>query len=303
MALQKEIWINAIIEGLFADNTFASRSIDHSPYVNDKTVHVPNAGTPPEVKKNRTDLPASISQRTDTDLTYSINEYTTSPIRVSHAEQVELSYSKRNSVIAGARSALQESVHADLVYSWVPAAPEKIETSGSAISAHIAGATGNRKAFVKKDVLAVKKKFDSQDIPQTGRCMLLDADMYGQLLESLTEAESFAFLSTADASTGVIGKLYGFDFYMRSKVAKATSAGVLKSWETSAAATDCAAAIAWQDGCVSRAMGETVLFEDEKSPTYYSDIISALVRAGGASVRSDKKGVCLIYQGTAAKLD
>ena len=44
MALQVEIWVKSIIEGLFANNTFAARSVDHSEFVNEKTVHVPNAG-------------------------------------------------------------------------------------------------------------------------------------------------------------------------------------------------------------------------------------------------------------------
>ena len=34
MALQVEIWVKSIIEGLFANNTFAARSVDHSEFVN-----------------------------------------------------------------------------------------------------------------------------------------------------------------------------------------------------------------------------------------------------------------------------
>ena len=51
MALQVQIWIKSIIENLFADNSFASKSVDHSEFVNEKTVHVPNAGAAPSVVK------------------------------------------------------------------------------------------------------------------------------------------------------------------------------------------------------------------------------------------------------------
>lgn len=92
MALQVEIWVKSIIEGLFANNTFAARSVDHSEFVNNKTVHVPNAGAAPNVEKNRTVFPASVTKREDVDLTYDMDEYTVDPVRISHAEQVELSY-------------------------------------------------------------------------------------------------------------------------------------------------------------------------------------------------------------------
>ena len=71
--------------------------------------------------------------------------------------------------------------------------------------------------------------------------------------------------------------------------------------ETGAAApTDCAAGLAWQKDCVSRALGQVEAYEDTKNPSYYGDIFSFAVRAGGSSIRSDKKGVVLLYQGTPA---
>ncbi len=74
MALQVQIWIKSIIEGLFADNSFASRSIDHSEFVNNKTVHVPNAGSAPGVVKNRNVFPAQVTTREDVDLEYGMDE-------------------------------------------------------------------------------------------------------------------------------------------------------------------------------------------------------------------------------------
>lgn len=299
MAVQKEIWINDLVENLYADNSFASRSVNHSAFVDNKKVHVPNAGAAPSVSKNRSSLPATVTKRTDVDLEYEINEYTTDPILVSNAEDVELSYPKRKSVIRNASLALQESAHADLIYSWIPSSsPSTVATSGSSTAAYIATATGNRKALTKADILAVKSVFDKADVPQTGRCILLDSVMYNQLLDSLTEAQSNAFLASADAARGIVGKLFGFDFYMRSKVAKTTSAGALKEWTASAAATDSAAGIAWQEDCVSRALGQHKLFENADDASYYGDVLSGLVRAGGRYIRNDKKGVCLIYQAT-----
>lgn len=301
MALQKQIWLNSIVELLFASNTFAARSTDHSEFVTNKTVHVPNAGSAPGVVKNRSTFPATANQRTDYDLTYDINEYSTDPVHIQDAERVELSYNKRESILKQMKSALADKAHIDLAISWVPSGYAKVATSGSNAPAHLKGSTattGNRKSMTKADVLAVKNLFDLDDIPQEGRCMLLDAVMYNQLLASLTESEAMAFLNSADAQRGVVGKLYGFDFYMRSTVFRVVAAGT--SMASTLAATDSAAGLAWQEDCVSRAMGDNELFENEDDALYYGDVISALVRAGGSYMRYDKKGVAVIYQATPA---
>ena len=191
MALTKEIWINSIIEGLFADNTFASRSLNHSGFVNAKTVHVPNAGALPGVVKNRSELPGTVGGRNDIDLTYNIAEYTTNPLIIRDAEKVELVYDKRESLVGGTRTALAEAVHADLLRSWVPSGFAHVATTGATEKGHLAGTTSaDLKAVTKADILALKKQFDKDGVPQTGRCILLDAVMYNQLLDALSEAEA-----------------------------------------------------------------------------------------------------------------
>ena len=81
MAIQKEIWLRDIVEGLFADNSFASKAVNDDQWVNQgKKVHIPNAGAPSGVQKNRTTVPATAVKRTDTDVEYTLDEFTTNPI-------------------------------------------------------------------------------------------------------------------------------------------------------------------------------------------------------------------------------
>lgn len=299
MALQVEIWIKSITEGLFANNTFAARSVDHSEFVENKTVHVPNAGAAPNVEKNRSVFPATVTERRDVDLTYTIDEFTVDPVRISHADTVELSYNKRESVTRQSRRKLAQDIYDSLVYSWIPAGVKVVETAGASVAAHIKGATGNRKLMTRKTVEELQTLFDEWDLPEEGRCILLDARMYNQLMSSMTDAGQVAFLAGADPIRGVIGTYLGFVFYKRSKVAKVATDGTLKPWPAADTATDCAAGLAWQEDCVSRALGESVLFDDQGNPLYYGDIISFLQRAGGKSIRADKIGVILIKQGAA----
>jgi hypothetical protein len=75
MAIQREIWERAIVEGLFADNSFLSKAYNADEYVNNgKVVHIPQAGAASSVSKNRTSKPATAKQRTDTDLTFTLAE-------------------------------------------------------------------------------------------------------------------------------------------------------------------------------------------------------------------------------------
>lgn len=300
MALQVEIWVKSIIEGLFANNTFAARSVDHSEFVDNKTVHVPNAGAAPNVEKNRTVFPASVTKREDIDLTYNMDEFTVDPVRISHAEQVELSYNKRESIVRQSRRKLAQDIYDSIIYDWIPEGVKSVETVGTAVAAHIKGATGNRKLMSKDTVKALQTVFDDWELPEEGRCILLDAHMYNQLMDSLTDAQQNNFLACADPARGVIGKYLGFDFYKRGKVAKVATDGTLKPWSAANAATDCAAGLAWHEDCVSRALGESVLYDDEGNPLYYGDVISFLQRGGGKSIYADKTGVVLIKQGTAA---
>ncbi|MBR4199245.1 MAG: hypothetical protein IKQ94_10800 [Bacteroidales bacterium] len=299
MALNKEIWVNDIVENFFPDDSFVKKSRDHSAFVEGKTVHVPNAGSPAQVTKNLNSFPATVGSRTDNDLSYDMGVFYAAPIVLNKAEDVELSYDKRSSITSQSKAALLEAVSADILHNWVPAtSPVKVATTGSNATAHIHGATGNRKKIVLADIKAVKKIFDANNVPQADRFILLDSEMYNQLLDAMTDAATLNFLAGADPEQGILGKYMGFSFMMRSQVLKTASDGTLKDWlAANEAATDCAAGLAWQKDCVSHAMGSVEAYTTENDPAYYGDVLSYNMRAGGAPCRYDKKGVVLIYQG------
>lgn len=298
MAIQREIWIGSIVEGLFADNSFLSKAYNADEFVNmGKTVHISNAGAPSKTKKNRTSFPADVNTRADVDLSFNLDEFTTDPIRIPHADTVELSYNKRESVLRQDKAALQESVAKSMIYSWLPEKKYCIETTGTAVDAHSPNAAGKRKALCRADVEKLMTKFNADNIPQEGRYLLLDAYMYDQLLADLTSVQNQAFFASADAQRGILGKLFSFNVMMRSEVAVYGDGIVKKTEDAAGAATDLAAGLAWHENSVCRALGEVNAFEKEKDPTYYGDIYSFLVRAGGRPMREDVKGLIALVQG------
>lgn len=301
MAIQKEIWMNSIIEGLFADNSFLSKAFSADEFVNaGKTVHIPNAGAPSGVVKNRSSFPATVSQRTDVDLTFNLDNYSTNPIKIDLAETVELSYNKRESVLRQDRATLHNAISEGVLYEWFPLIANAIRTTGGAVVAHTPSATGNRKAFTKDDVKKAMTIFNKQDIPAEGRFMLVDADMYDQLIGSMSTQEAMAFHAQVDVANGVVGKLYGFNIMMRSRVGVYATAGTKKLWSAAGAATDNAAALAWHTNSICRALGEVVARESLNDPLYYGDIYSFEVRCGGRAMRNNVEGLLAIVQDASA---
>ena len=300
MALQKEIWIKSIVDGLWPDGSFMSKAVNDDQYVSNKTVHVPNAGSASKVVMDRTTLPATSSKRTDAEITYDLHEFTTDPVLIQFTEELQLSYSKRESVIKEDRANLVNFIEEYMLQQWAPDTDKIISTTGAGVLAHTDKATGNRASLTTDDVLVLMAKFNAEDIPQEGRYLLLDAFMYQQLIKSMSQNEMAAFQACADLKNGVMGKFASFNVMMRSTVLRYATGGAIKKKSDTGAATDNAAGLAWYEGAVSRSKGEVKMFSSTDDPGYYGDIYSFLVNAGGAKRRTDKKGVWVIRQGAVA---
>lgn len=300
MALNISIWQTTLVENFYPDNGFASKSVDDSTYVKAKKVIIPNAGAPSKVQKNRTVKPATVNQRTDNDLEYVIDELTTDPIYIPNIDTVELSYDKRTSIISNDREQLRNAAEENILERWGLGVPSKnvlFTTGTTERDAHTSEtATGKRKCITKADLLKIMTRMDADNVPKEGRHILLDAYMYADLLENLSESDKWMFQNSADVQRGIVGKLWGLNVMTRSQVLRVKTDKSLLSWDQEAVAGEMAAALAWHDKSVSRAMGEVKMFDSTNNPLYYGDIYSFLLRTGGSVRRYDKKGVYLLAE-------
>ena len=303
MALDVEVWKPWILDTLFKDNQFLNFARNADEHVlQGVVVHIPNAGSASSVTRNRTSLPATVTQRTDVDVTYSLDEFTSDPRLIRNADKI-LSYDKMASAMGQDMGAISELVAEWMAYHWGPlAAAQHVRTTGTTgILSHVTGATGNRKELKLVDIRNAKKILDKQNMPSGDRYMLIDADMYDQLLAELSESAYRDFSRYVDAEKGVVGMIYGFKVYMRATVLSYTNASlpVKRLPGADALTTANAAILCWHKDYVERAIGTTNIFETLNSPEYYGDIYSLLVRAGGRGVENDYKGVVAIIQAAA----
>lgn len=303
--VEVEIWANYIIERLWKDNQFLRFAFsDDDKVLAGKIVHIPQPGAKPTVRKNRNTFPATAVRRTDTDIIYPLDEYTTDPTHIQDAEKVELSYDKINSVYGDHAGQLAEDVAGDIIYKWLVDIPQSniVLTTGPATSDILDGATGLRKVFIHDNLRTAKKRMDKQNVPKTERYALLSADMSEQLLTSLSNTQYRDFSQYVNAKEGIIGRLYGFDIMDRSFVSAATPSGqdlVINPADALIEANTRDASFCWQKDAVARALGECKFFENPDRAEYFGDVYSALLRAGGRRRRADNLGVVAIVQDNA----
>lgn len=290
MAIQREIWERDIVGNLFKNNDFAKRAFSADQYVTmGKVVHIPYAGTPSTVNKNNNTFPVVAVSRGDVDVTYSIDTFQTVPRRIANIDKYELSYDKRQSVIAEDQAQLIQVAMDGLLYNWAPAASNTILTAGTATPATLPGATGNRLAFDKTAFGAIKLRMDRANIDPNNRVALLTADHHQQLINSFTDAEKTGFYAAVDMERGVVGRYLNFDVMLRSSVLRYRQVATVwtpvdeysATFPTDNQTADSAASLFYSDYSVERAFGGVTMFDNTMRAEYYGDIISFELRMGG----------------------
>lgn len=303
--IQTEVWVADIKEQLFPSNAFLANSIDDSVFADKKTVNLPQAGTLPNVERNRTILPAPIVNRNDSVVSYDLDQFTSDPSVVKNIDEVETSYDKRQSVLRQHINQLNLSIANWMQYHWSATVAAAIKrTTGSSRTAAVTGATGNRKQLALADVFVLKQVMDDMEVPESGRVLLLPSFMYNDLLlAEKTSLTSLEFTGEARMTNGMLEMLLGFRIYKRGKnnVLSYTNAGtpVPRTPDATALTSANAAALAWHPDFVRRALGEVLVYANENQAAYYGSLFSSEVRAGGRKAYSDGTGVVAIVEDAA----
>lgn len=303
MALQTEIWATDIQENLYPMNPFMQRAADHSAWVSHLTVHLPQAGNVPTVYKNNTSLPLSITDRTDADLTYSLNNYKAEPILIANLEELQISYDKRASVMYNYYQQIGKVVANQTLYAWAPSGASRItRTTGSAVATALApSATGNRNAITLADIAALKAILDRDNVPAEGRILVMPSDIYNNQLLAISNIQAFYAYNRPTLQDGKAPTIFGFEVVVRPSVVVYDSSAVLKSigdnGDPSTPATgDNLGVIAYHPAFVAKALGSINVYANENRAEYYGSIFSAEVQHGASPLRTNYVGVAALIQ-------
>ena len=136
---------------------------------------------------------------------------------------------------------------------------------------------------------------DKANTPKNDRYLLMDSDLYYQLLEDNAVLNSQT-MGAANLPTGVVRQLFGFNIMTRSSTVIYDVSNVAKAVGAAAAGTDNLSCIGWQSGFVAKAMGSTKVFADEDKPEYFGSVFSAMQLHKGAKMRTSGVGTVSIVQ-------
>lgn len=299
--LLKRYFTTEIQPKLFPDNSFIVRSINDDAWVENDSVQLPHSGANPNVEIDRSILPAPIQKRTDVATEYKMREFTSDPTLITDTEAMVVAYNKRSSVLDQHAKTINNKIAEYALYTWASFATVKVPSTGSARPAGNSNGsqTGTRKAFTVADLLTVRQLFFSSDLQTTNEevnaIAVLTPRQYSDLLgiAQFTDADKYG---SSNIPSGVVKRAFGFDIYVRSRVAVLDNTDALKAMGAAGAATDQDAALFYSPEMVRAARKAAKVYVDNDKPEYYGSIMSAMARFGAAAVRNDAIGIYLLFE-------
>lgn len=302
----KTAFLTTVQEQLFAKNEFILASVNDDPYVTNKTVERPQAGSTPDITVDRANYPMPVETRIDDKLSYNLHKYDTGAILIEDIEKIWLSYDKRASIIKSYMDKLNARLGDRAIEAWsqtFSAAPA-VKTTGTSATgiAPIGGGTGARLGLALADFFTATGLIVSDDFEANDGMInaLIPANIYYNFIANNKELLNSQYMGTANLPTGAVSKIAGVNIFLRSKTINYSNAStpVRNAIGAAPAATDVQGILFWHKDAVCKAKSAIKIFADEDEATYQGSIISAQVLFEAELTRLDGKGICTIVQAT-----
>ena len=301
MALNTQKWSAEVHKELFETVDFTAYSKAYSDMVSVSKFILPTAGSITASTDNYV-RPLSPGTRTDQSVEISLSGIKIDPFYVKLDEQWELAYDKRASITEGMVNAIADDAKQRVYWGWINTAnmSNSVKTTGAAGASKPTGATGDRKKITYADILNASEILDLQNIPSSGRVMVIHPSMVKDI-KQLSEFDTSESISTELLSRGTIGYIDGIQV-VKANVDKvlvdAVASGSTASGATYAATgtTYSFVASVFHPDFVCKVVGESVVYVNEADATYTSDVVSATQRVGSGLCRQDKIGFVPIVQ-------
>ncbi len=259
-----EVWTGEIIKQLtHAESaSFLNGVPDYSRYAENDVIHLVEAGINPDVLINNTTFPIPLQSLNDTDKTISLEKYSTKTTPISDDELYALSYDKISLVKEKHATAIAEAKHDKSIHAFAP----ESHTTKTPVVATTGEVVDNRRRLTTKDIINLKKKFDTAKLPSVGRRLVLCADHIEDLLLMDQKFAQHFYNYTS----GKIANLYGFEVYEYVNNPLFTSAGAKKTYGAVAEDGDYQATVAFCVNEMFKASGKTKMYwSDAKNDPDY----------------------------------
>ncbi len=253
MAIEKQIWVDVLMEGFYPDRSFLQRSVDMSALVEYNKINLAEAGVDPNVLIDNNVFPVPTAQRADSPLELALHTFDTENTVVRNIEEKELSYDKMASVIRSHKNALYAKTAHYAAHNWTPVSNA---AKTPVLTLDLSGlTTGSEKADAAYNkIVELKSKFDSAEFPVEGRRLVLSTELENTLL---LDRNRFGNL-LANLNTGEVAPMIaGFEIYSYVANPYYTSAGAKKAFGSIPGETDKRASVAFVSTNIAKKTGMT----------------------------------------------
>lgn len=285
--VNKEFWLPLIEENFYSNwGLLTQLAKDDSVYVDNKKIHIPNAGEPNAVLVNNTSYPVTVEGRTDAVHSITMDSYQVPPVRLGHFDTASLSYDKASSIANDFIGQIGEVIMYNAFVKWYVGDDNLVSTTGSV---EAVPGIGNRKKIKVEDVKNCALALDLQNAPDSNRTLLLPAQMFYQLNEAIKDN---VHIVEQDGLQMFDRSYFGFKVVKMPKVYYAAANGsVVRAVGHTLTAGDTMGGYAYVKDAVTVGKSPVNMYTSESRPEYYGDIMSAESWAGASYRREDKKFV------------
>lgn len=284
MAIERELWITMIKEGLIPNTSFLSRSVDMSEFVDANKLHLAEAGVDPTVLIDNTTYPVPAAQREDIPKELLLHTFDTENTIVRNIEQKECAYNKMESVIRSHRAALTKKTSVFAAHNWCPG------QNGDFTPVLVTGGALNKSGVKKasfEDFLEMEMRYRQLDVDMNSLIVVLNpmhlADLKAEdgktYKEMMSESKLFSF------------KVFGFNNLPYFD----TTTGKKKAFGSAVTANDTQSSLVYCETEVMRAVGDTEVFAKYKDPDQRGDVLGYQQRFTAYPIRG--KYIGAIYSG------
>lgn len=262
MAINKELWLETIVDGLVPRTSFLAQAKDLSSFVEYNKLNLAEAGVDPEVLIDNTTYPVGTASRTDLPHELPLHTFDTKNTVVRNVEKMEASYDKMASVTLGHKNSLIRKTSAYAAYAW---APQKHGDTSPVLKTSGAPTKRGTKAFSFEDFVELDRLFRNFEVDPASLVVVLSSGARADLIaedmklykQIMTDNKLFSF-SLFDTSV-----LPSYNLETGEKnafgAANATGAGI--------------ACLVCSSDYVFRAQGTVEMFAKYNDPEQRGDVI------------------------------
>lgn len=261
--LEKEIWVNLLMENFYPDSSFLKYARDFSALVDYNAINMAEAGADPKVLVNNTTYPIKITQRVDKPLRIELDKFETENTLVRRPEAIEYSYDQLESVLMGHRNTLRAKTAMKAAHAYAPQEDSTytpvIQTTGAAVS--------GRKRLQIDDILLLKERYDNAMIPLEGRYLVLNPSHVTDLI--LFDAKNLGNLT--DLQNGKPKRFAGFNILQTASTPKYNSSLQKIAFDGEEEGNFCS--FSFHSDEVMKADGDVFMYARENDPAERGTIV------------------------------